>query len=66
MILNPEMIILGGGVLKGKGGNILFKATKESVKANTWRRPRNACKVVKTGALDKIADLGALSLVFNR
>jgi len=64
MTLNPEMIILGGGVLKGRAGNIVFQAAKESVKNHTWPAPHKTCKIVKTKFLEDIADLGALSLVF--
>ncbi len=65
MILNPEKIILGGGVLKGKGGEIFFNMAKQSAKKYAWPRPYKACEIIKTKSLEKIADLGALSLVFE-
>jgi len=65
MILNPELIILGGGVLSDKGADIILKSMKKTISSHTWPEPRKACIVIKTRSLDKIADLGALSLVFQ-
>lgn len=65
MVLNPERIILGGGVLKGKGGEKYFRLAKETAQRYTWPRPYKYCSIIKTKSLDNIADLGALSLVFE-
>jgi len=66
MILNPERIILGGGVLKDPGGDLIFRAMKDSLKRHTWHTPFRNCSVVKSKLLKDIADLGALSLVFEK
>jgi len=66
MILNPEKIILGGSVLKDAGGKLLWKFMEDSLKRHTWRKPFHQCSVVRTKLLDKIADLGALSLAFEK
>lgn len=66
MILNPERIILGGGVFKDAGGKLLWKFMQDSLKRHAWRKPFRHCSVVRTKLMDEIADLGALSLAFDK
>ena len=66
MIVNPEKIILGGGVFKDAGGKLLWKTMQDSLKRHTWRKPFRHCSVVRTKLMDDIADLGALSLAFEK
>ncbi len=66
MILNPERIILGGGVLKDEGGKLIWRAMQDSLKRHTWKKPLAHCSVVRTKLIEDIADLGALSLAFEK
>ncbi|MFC1631037.1 ROK family protein [Candidatus Omnitrophota bacterium] len=60
-VLNPEMIVIGGGV--SKVGSLLFTPLKRYVAKFSWARPRNKCKIVPAALKDKVGDLGAISLV---
>lgn len=62
-LLNPEMIILGGSVLKT--GKAYWQAMKKTAKREAWPNTFKACKIVKTELGDKVADIGAVSLVLE-
>jgi glucokinase len=63
-IINPEMIVIGGGV--AKAGPILFRPLMKTVRAYTWPRPYRSCKIVPAKLKDKVGDLGAISLLLER
>jgi len=46
-ILNPERIILCGGMINA--GDMLFDTVRETVKANAFEVPANRCQIVPAG-----------------
>ncbi len=62
--INPEMIVIGGGV--SKAGSILFKPLRNTVRKFSWPRPYRACKIVPAKLKDAVGDLGAISLVLKK
>ncbi|MBU3933562.1 MAG: ROK family protein [Candidatus Omnitrophica bacterium] len=62
-IINPEMIVIGGGV--AKAGPILFRPLVKTVRAYTWPRPYRSCKIVPAKLKDAVGDLGAISLLLK-
>ncbi len=64
-VLNPEMVILGGGVFKSapKGH---WKATMASCKKHAWPESLKLTKIVRTKLGDDVGNLGALALVFAK
>lgn len=63
-IINPEMIIIGGGV--SKVGKLLFGPLLKTVNEFTWVRPRRSCQIVPAKLKDAVGDLGAISLVLKK
>lgn len=63
-LFNPEMLILGGSVMKSS--RWLWPAMRASVRENAWPSLYRACRIVKTSLGDRVGDLGALALVFAR
>jgi glucokinase len=64
-ILNPERVILGGGVLKS-APPAFWKSMQKSLKREAWPQAFRSAKVVKTRLNNRAGDLGALALVFLR
>lgn len=67
-LLNPQLIVLGGGVMKGNGraNKIHWKAMIESAKKESWPGPFKHCRIVRTRFLDHVGALGAASLALER
>ena len=63
-IINPEMVVIGGGV--SKAGKILFQPLIKTVRQYTWPRPYRSCKIVRAKLKDRVGDLGAISLVLKK
>ncbi|MCQ9208106.1 MAG: ROK family protein [Omnitrophica bacterium] len=63
-VINPEMIVIGGGV--SKAGPILFQPMIKTVRKLTWARPYRSCKIVRAKLKDIVGDLGAISLVLKK
>jgi glucokinase len=63
-ILNPELIILGGGVLKS-APPIFFKAMRDSCELDAWPQAFEAVRILRTKLGDHVGDLGALALAFH-
>ena len=61
-LLNPEMIILGGSVMKSS--RFFWKEMNQSIHRHAWPTLYRACRIVKTRLGDRVGDLGALALVF--
>ncbi len=64
-VLNPEMIILGGGVFKSAPPHF-WRAMLQSAKREAWPQAFQAVKIVRTKLGDLVGDLGALALVFEK
>ena len=62
-IVNPEMIIIGGGV--SKAGKLLFGPLIQAARNFCWARPYQSCKIVPAKLKDTVGDLGAISLVLQ-
>lgn len=62
-VLNPEMIVLGGGVFKSAPALFLNEALKKC-KTVAWHEAFRSCEVKKSILKGEAGDLGALSLVF--
>lgn len=63
-VLNPELLILGGSVMKSS--NLFWGPMRRSLKQHAWPTLYQGCRVVKTKLRDKVGDLGALALVFGK
>ncbi len=61
-ILNPEMLILGGSVMRSS--HLFWPSMTSSLRHHAWPSLARACKIVKTRLGDRVGDLGALALVF--
>ena len=62
-LLNPEMLFLGGSIMKSS--HLLWPAMTRSVREHAWPILYRACRIVKTDLGDQVGDLGALALVFH-
>jgi glucokinase len=63
-ILNPEMIVLGGGVWKSSPPQF-WKAMLAGCKGNAWPEAYRAVKIVHSSLEGRVGDLGALALAFE-
>ena len=63
-ILNPEMIVIGGGVLKSAPG-IFWKTMMKSAKQHAWPEAFFTTRIVRSQLKGQVGDLGALALVFK-
>lgn len=62
--LNPEMIILGGGVWESAPKE-LWKSMMKSCRENAWPQAFKAVKIVRSNLKGHSGDLGALALGFE-
>jgi glucokinase len=63
-IINPEVIAIGGGV--SKAGKILFEPLIRAARTFSWSSSYHSCKIVRAKLKDRVADLGAISLVLKQ
>lgn len=63
-VLNPEAIVIGGGVLKSSPP-VYWKEVLKSTKAHAWPEAFRTTKVLLSPLLGHSGDLGALALVFK-
>jgi len=63
-ILNPEVIVVGGGVLKSSLPSY-WKKVLVSAKQHAWPEAFRTTKILKSPLLGHSGDLGALALVFK-
>ena len=61
-LLDPELIILGGSVIKSS--EFFWPEMIESARSHSWPSLFRACRIVKTRLGNQVGDLGALALVF--
>jgi glucokinase len=64
-ILNPQKIILGGGMLKS-APSVFWKTFKKTCRERSWKEAFEAVKIVRTKLGDRAGNLGALALVFEK
>ena len=60
-ILNPEVVVLGGGVMKA--GDLIWKSMEQAIKREAWPDPLRVCKIMRSKLGEHCGDLGAISLV---
>lgn len=63
-ILNPEAIVIGGGVLKS-APPVYWQKVLRSAKDHAWPEAFQTTKIVKSPLLGHSGDFGALALVFK-
>ena len=63
-ILNPEMIVIGGGVLKSAHKNF-WKSMIKSAQDHAWPEAYSTTRIVRSKLRDSVGALGALALVFK-
>jgi len=63
--LNPEIIVLGGGVWKS-APRIFWDAMMKSVRAHAWPEMARAARIVRSKLKGSIGDLGALAMALER
>ena len=61
-LLNPELLILGGSVVKSS--RLFWPSMMRSARRHAWPSLYRACRIVRTRLGDRVGDLGALALVF--
>lgn len=63
-LLNPELVVLGGGVLERTGH--FWKPMMVAVKRETWPIGFSSCKIVKTKLGRLVGDFGTIAVVLER
>jgi len=63
-VLNPEVIVIGGGVLKSAPRDY-WKAVIRSAKQHAWPEAFRTTRIVKSTILGRSGELGILALVFK-
>ena len=63
-ILNPEMIVIGGGVLKS-APKIFWQDMIKSAREHAWPEAFRSAKIIRSQLKGHVGDLGALALVFD-
>ena len=63
-ILNPEKVVIGGGVLKS-APKIFWKTMIQSAKQHAWPEAFRTVRIVRSQLKGHVGDLGALALVFQ-
>ncbi|MCB9799474.1 MAG: ROK family protein [Candidatus Omnitrophica bacterium] len=64
-ILNPEIVILGGGVLKTAPA-VFYQSFKLSCRHRSWPEAFRAVRITRTQLGDNVGNLGAMALVFSQ
>lgn len=64
-LVNPQRVVLGGGVLKS-APPIFWSSMLKSCKQASWPPAFNAVQICRSRLKDRVGDLGALALVFER
>ena len=62
-LLNPAMIIVGGGV--SKTGDLLFRPLREAIGARVYPRPSRIVKLVPAALGDDAGIIGAAALIYH-
>ncbi|MDD3295612.1 MAG: ROK family protein, partial [Geobacteraceae bacterium] len=64
-VLNPEVIVIGGGVLKSAPKDY-WKEVIKSAKQHAWPEAFRTTRIVKSTILGRSGELGTLALVFKK
>ncbi len=62
-LLNPKMIIVGGGV--SKTGDLLFRPLRDAIRARVYPPPALGVEIVPADLGDDVGIIGAAALVYN-
>ncbi len=63
-ILNPEKVVIGGGVLKS-AHKTFWSTMMKSAKQHAWPEAFRVVEIVRSQLRDSVGDLGAIALVFK-
>ena len=63
-VLNPAMVVFGGGV--SKAGDLLLEPVRRVVRERAFRRPAQAAQIVPAGLGDDVGVIGAAAVVYRR
>jgi glucokinase len=63
-VLNPQKVVLGGGVLK-TSPPVFWKAMLKSCKRRAWKEAFRAAEIKRSSLRSRTGDLGALALAFE-
>ncbi len=63
-VLNPQMIVFGGGV--SKAGELLLAPVRQAVRERAFERPAEAVRIVPSALGDDVGVVGAAAVVFRR
>ena len=63
-VLNPAMVVFGGGV--SKVGDLLFDTVRRVVRERAFERPAEAAKIVPAALGDDVGVIGAAAVVYRR
>jgi glucokinase len=63
-VLNPEVIVIGGGV--SAGWDLFVEYTREQIKKRAFRQPGERVKLVRAALGDDAGILGAARLAFEK
>jgi len=63
-VLNPQRIIIGGGV--SKAGELLFDPVRREARARTFERPGGDVEIVPAALGDDVGAVGAAAVAFQR
>ncbi len=64
-ILNPEKVILGGGVWKSAPPEF-WNAMMKSCRTEAWPEAMKTVKILRSSLIGRVGDLGALALAFEQ
>ncbi len=62
-VLNPAMVIIGGGV--SKAGDLLFDTVRRMVRERAFERPAEAARIVPAALGDDVGVIGAAAVVYR-
>lgn len=63
-VLNPAMVVFGGGV--SKAGDLLLEPVRRVVRERAFRRPAEAVQIVPAALGDDVGVIGAAAVVYRR
>jgi glucokinase len=64
-VLNPRKVILGGGMLESPPP-VFWKTFRQTCRRRSWKQAYQAVRIVRTKLGNRVGNLGALALVFEK